>query len=250
MTTSRNKKKTWCITSWWFELTHHRFEEILGVPLRWCLLLGLLGLSWLRRGRWGSIFGRGWQWTISVLVLRGIGNNNQAVTLWHHRPRWNWLFKRLITLRQLLRCLRLWFLVARRRTVWLSATCWTTFLDLLEVATQRVTSWCLNDWWWLAGNLRLFFLILTARIMIIFTFLLLLALLASIDVILQLNANLSLGRLLLDERCFEKLLRVRSLVIILHQDSVDESVELLRPFLWLEPWRRIARNEKQSSHWV
>lgn len=77
---------------------------------------------------------------------------------------------------------------------------------------------------------------------------LLLVFLASIDVVLELNANLPFCGLVADERMLQQMLRVRTLVIILDQDGFDEAVELFSPFLRLEAGRRIARNQEQSSH--
>jgi hypothetical protein len=55
----------------------------------------------------------------------------------------------------------------------------SSFLNLLEVSSQGVTTRCLNYRRWFTSHLRFLFLILTARIMIIFAFLFLLTLLAS-----------------------------------------------------------------------
>jgi len=60
---------------------------------------------------------------------------------------------------------------------------------------------------------------------------LLLALLAVVNVVLELYPNLSLCRLVPDKRVLEKLLCVRSLVVVLDQNSLDEAVELLGPLL-------------------
>ena len=54
---------------------------------------------------------------------------------------------------------------------------------------------------------------------------LLLVFLATIDVILELDADLAFGWLVPNERMLQQLLRVRSLVVVLHQNRFDKTEE-------------------------
>jgi len=74
--------------------------------------------------------------------------------------------------------------------------------------------------------------------------------LASVDMVLELDAHLALCGLISDEGMFEQLLRVGPLVVILDKHSFNEAVELFGPLFRLEPRRRIARNEEESAHWM
>lgn len=131
------------------ELTHHRLEEILRVALRRRLLLGLLGLSGLRRHhrRRRAVLGRGRQWTIRVLVLRWIGHDDDSVTLRQYGPRRRRLLDLFITLGKLLGRWRLWLrlLIADRRAVGFRRAVRPSFLDLLEVPAESVTARRLDD---------------------------------------------------------------------------------------------------------
>jgi hypothetical protein len=102
-------------------------------------------------------------------------------------------------------------------------------LNLLEVASQGVATWCLmNDRRRLTGRLaNVFVLIFRARIPIVFTLLLLLALFAAVNVVLQLYSNLSLCRLLLDERVLQQDLRVWPLVVIFHCTMAKKRNDLI-----------------------
>lgn len=72
--------------------------------------------------------------------------------------------------------------------------------------------------------------------------LLLLVFLASINVVFQLDTYLPLCGLVADERMFQQMLGVGTLMVILDQHCLDETLKLLRPFLRLETRRRIAWN--------
>lgn len=54
-------------------------------------------------------------------------------------------------------------------------------------------------------------------------------LLGPVDVVLELDADLSLVGQVSDEGVFEELLGARPLTVALHQTAVDERLELLRP---------------------
>jgi hypothetical protein len=101
-----------------------------------------------------------------------------------------------------------------------------TLLNLLEVATQRVTTRLLDDRRRFASRLCVVLLILGARVAVVFTFFLLLTLLAPIDVILELYPNLAFGRLFLDEGRLQQLFRVRPLMIVFHctQEKLKVSI--------------------------
>lgn len=75
---------------------------------------------------------------------------------------------------------------------------------------------------------------------------LLFALFTAVDVIFKLYSHLSLRRLVPYEWMFQKLFCVRSLMVVLHQHRLDESVKLFGPFFRLEPRRWITRDQKQS----
>ena len=53
----------------------------------------------------------------------------------------------------------------------------------------------------------------------------------AIEVVLDGDADLALGGLISDEGMPQQLLRVRPLVVVLHQHRFDEAVELLRPVI-------------------
>lgn len=72
--------------------------------------------------------------------------------------------------------------------------------------------------------------------------------LATINVVLELDADLPFCWLVADERMLEQMLRVRTLVVILDEDRFDEILKLFGPFFRLETRRRIAGNEKKGSH--
>lgn len=91
-----------------------------------------------------------------------------------------------------------------------------SLLDLLEVATQGIATRRLDNGAGLTGQLRLVVIVVRARVAIIFTLLLLLALLAAIDVILELNAHLSIRWLILNEGMLQQILGIRPLVIVLN----------------------------------
>lgn len=91
-----------------------------------------------------------------------------------------------------------------------------TFLDLLEVAAQRIAAWCLDNRAVLTGQLRFVVVVVGARVAIVLALLLLLALLAAIDVVLQLDAHLAICGLVLDEAVLQQVLGVRPLVIVLN----------------------------------
>lgn len=54
----------------------------------------------------------------------------------------------------------------------------------------------------------------------------------SVDVVLELDAHLSLCRLVLDEWMFQKVLRGWSLLIVLNGGDFNEAVEFLRPVVF------------------
>ena len=60
---------------------------------------------------------------------------------------------------------------------------------------------------------------------------LLLVFLATIDVILELDADLAFGWLVPNERMLQQLLRVRSLVVVLHQNRFDKTVKEKKSFI-------------------
>jgi hypothetical protein len=60
---------------------------------------------------------------------------------------------------------------------------------------------------------------------------LLLVFLATIDVILELDADLAFGWLVPNERMLQQLLRVRSLVVVLHQNRFDKTVKDKKSFI-------------------
>lgn len=72
----------------------------------------------------------------------------------------------------------------------------------------------------------------------------------SVDVVLELDADLPLGGLVSDEGELEQLLRRRAAQVRLDETRVNEVDELLRPFLGLEPGWRIAGDEEEGSHGV
>lgn len=72
--------------------------------------------------------------------------------------------------------------------------------------------------------------------------------LATINVVLELDADLPFCWLVADERMLEQMLRVRTLVVILDEDRFDEILKLFGPFFRLETRRRIAGNEKKGPH--
>lgn len=91
-----------------------------------------------------------------------------------------------------------------------------SLLYLLEVASQSVAAWRLNDATGLAGRLRVLLLVLRAGVAIVLALLLLFPLLAPVDVVLELYPDLPFGRLVPNERVLEQLLGVRSVVVVLH----------------------------------
>lgn len=91
-----------------------------------------------------------------------------------------------------------------------------TLLDLLEVAAQRIAAWCLDNGAVLTGQLRFVVVVVGARVAIVLALLLLLALLAAIDVVLQLDAHLAICGLVLNEAVLQQVLGVRPLVIVLN----------------------------------
>jgi len=74
--------------------------------------------------------------------------------------------------------------------------------------------------------------------------------LAPVNVVLELDADLPFGRLVADERMLEQVLGVRTLVVILDQNRLDEILELFGPFLRLETGRRIAWDQEEGPHGV
>ena len=51
----------------------------------------------------------------------------------------------------------------------------------------------------------------------------------TVDVVLELDAHLPLGRLVANERVLEQLLRRRTLCVVLQVTRVDETMKALRP---------------------
>lgn len=75
-----------------------------------------------------------------------------------------------------------------------------------------------------------------------------LVLLAPVNVVLELDADLPFRRLVPNEWVLEQLLRIGPLVIVLDEDRFDEALELFGPFLGLETGRWVARDEEEGPH--
>jgi hypothetical protein len=69
-----------------------------------------------------------------------------------------------------------------------------------------------------------------------------------VDVVLELYPHLPLSWLVPNEGVLQQLLRVRPLVIVFDQHSLNEAVELLGPFFRPQPGRRIPGNQEKGSH--
>ena len=70
----------------------------------------------------------------------------------------------------------------------------------------------------------------------------------SVEKIFHLDSHLALIRLVPDERVLEELVCVRPLVVVLHQDGLDEVLELGIPPLGLESRRGISRDQEERPH--
>lgn len=93
---------------------------------------------------------------------------------------------------------------------------------MLEIAAQGVAACSRDDRRWLSGYLGLVVIVVRAGVSVVFPGLLL-SLLTPIDVVLELDSYLALGRLLLDEIVLQQLFSVRPLMIIFHCKQVNKN---------------------------
>ena len=122
------------------------------------------------------------------------------------------------------------------------------FLDLLEVAFECRLAGDLHD----GARLSLveYLVLVVARLKLVVHLVLFHArvLAVSVDVVTQLDADLPLGRLVLDVGVFQQLFGAQTTHVVLQQARLDEAVELLRPLARLKSRRRVPRNQEQRSH--